>query len=64
MRKANCNVSRLLENRLADANMSEHDRNRALSVMRDAEAIVNAIVWAKDRVASFGALFLRPGLKN
>jgi hypothetical protein len=65
MRKANVTVSnRLLEKRLAETHMSEHDRNRALNVMRDAEAIADAIVWAKDKIASIGALFLKPGFKN
>ncbi len=65
MRKANVNVSnRLLEKRLAETHMSEHDRNRALNAMRDAEAIADAIVWAKDKIASIGALFLKPGFKN
>lgn len=62
MRKAN--VSCLLEKRLAEIHISEHDRNRALSVMRDAEEIVDAILWAKDKIASIGALFLKPGFKN
>jgi hypothetical protein len=44
--------------------MSEHDRDRALNVMREAEAIADAIVWAKDKIASIGALFLKPGFKN
>jgi hypothetical protein len=44
--------------------MSEHDRDRALNVMREAEAIADAIVWAKDKITSIGALFLKPGFKN
>ena len=65
MRKANVNVSnRLLEKRLAETHMSQHDRNRALNAMRDAEAIADAIVWAKDKITSIGALFLKPGFKN
>ena len=65
MRKANVTGSnRLLEKRLAESHMSEHDRNRALNAMRDAEAIADAIVWAKDKIASIGALFLKPGFKN
>ena len=65
MRKANVRVSnRLLETRLAESHMSEHDRTRALSAMRDAEAIADVIVWAKNKIASLGALFLKPGFKT
>jgi len=65
MRKANVTVSnRLLETRLAETHMSEHERDRALSAMRDAEAIADAIMWLKEKVASVGALFLKPGFKN
>ena len=64
MRKANLVSNRLLETRLAESHMSEHDRARALSAMRDAEAIAEVIVWAKNKIASIGALFLRPGFKN
>ena len=64
MRKANVNVNGLLEKRLAETYMSEHDRNHALNLLRDAEAIAEAIVWAKERIASVRALFLKPGFKN
>ena len=64
MRKANVNVNGLLEKRLAETNMSEHDRNHALKLMRDAETIADAIVWVKDRIASVRTLFLKPGFKN
>ena len=65
MRKANVTVSnRLLETRLAETHMSEHDRSSAMSAMRDAEAIADAIVWVKEKVASIGALFLKPGFKS
>lgn len=65
MRKANVTMSnRLLETRLTQAQMSEHDRNRALSAMRDAEAIADGILWVKEKIASIGAVFLKPGFKN
>ena len=62
MRKANSN--RLLETRLAETHMSAHERYRAMSAMRDAEAIADAIMWAKDKLTSIGAIFLKPGFKN
>ena len=61
MRKAKAG---LLERRLAETHLSEHERSRALNMMREAEAIADAIVWAKNRVASLGSLFLKPGFKN
>jgi hypothetical protein len=64
MRKANVNTSKLLEKRLAETNMSEHDRDHALNLMRDAEAIADAIVWVKEKIASVRGLFLKPGFKN
>ena len=59
MRKANSN--RLLETRLAETHMSDHQRHRALNAMRDAEAIADAILWAKEKI---GSMFVRPGFKN
>ena len=64
MRKANVSTYGLLEKRLAETHMSEHERNRVLILMRDAETVANAVVWVKDRIASLGALFLKPGFKN
>jgi hypothetical protein len=64
MRKANVNVNRLLEKRLAETRMSEHDRARALDALRFAEAIADGILWTKDKIASVGSLFLKPGFKN
>jgi hypothetical protein len=64
MRKANVTTIGLIEKRLAETSMNEHDRNHALKVMREAEAIVDAIVWLKEKIASVRGLFLKPGLKN
>jgi hypothetical protein len=65
MRKANVTVSnRLLETRLTEAHMNEHDRLRALNALRDADAIADAILWAKEKIASIGTVFLRPGFRN
>jgi len=44
--------------------MSELDRQRAINAMRDAEAIADAIVWVKEKVAALGNYFLKPGLKH
>ena len=65
MRKANEDMmSKVIEKRLAETKMSEYKRHRALELLRDAEAIAEAIVWVKQRVASLGAYFLKPGFKN
>ena len=63
MRKANVTYG-LLEKCLSETTMSEHDRNRVVSLMRDAEAVADAIVWIKDKIASVGSFFLKPGFKN
>jgi hypothetical protein len=44
--------------------LSEHERERVKYAMREAEAIVNAIFWVKDKMSSIGALVLKPGFKH
>ena len=46
------------------ARMSETERRAALIAMRNAEAIVNLIVWMKQRVSALGDFFLKPSLKH
>lgn len=50
--------------RLRQMRMSDADRERAAAALRQAEHLVDAIVWAKEKVAGFGNLFLKPGLKH
>jgi len=64
MRKAKCNTARLIEQRLAETQMSARDRDRALEIMRDADAFADAVVWVKEKFASLGELVLKPGFKN
>jgi len=65
MRKANCNIRNgPIAQRLAETRMSEYDRQRALDVLETAEHVANAVLWAKERIASFGTAFLKPGFKN
>ena len=60
MRKAN-----QVEKRLADVPMNEHERQRAIYALREAEAMIDAVVWIKDRIAALGATFLKkPVLKH
>ena len=64
MRKANRKtVNDAIYRRLAEVPMSDRDRERAISAIRHAEAIVDAVVWGKERIASLGAMLLKPGFK-
>src|SRR5688572_18029036 len=60
MRKANGNIT--IQKRLEELRMNEHDRQRAIFAIRDAEAIVDGVVWIKEKIASLGALVTKPGL--
>lgn len=65
MRKANrMRVNDAIYKRLAEVRMSERDRERATYAIQDAEAIVDAVVWVKERIASLGAILLKPGFKH
>ena len=65
MRKANGSPSdRLLEQRLAETHMSPRERDRALELMHEADKFADVIIWAKEKIASLGAIFLKPGFKN
>ncbi len=54
--------------RISVARMSESERQVALSAMRDAELIVDVIVWVTRKIEQVRAYlfrsFLRPGLKH
>ena len=65
MRKANRKrVNDAIYKRLAEVRMSERDRERAASAIRHAEVIVDAAFWVKERIASLGAVLLKPGFKH
>ena len=49
---------------IAELRISEHDRQRAKYALRDAEAIVEAVSWVKERIASLGTMLLKPGFKH
>ena len=45
--------------------MSEQERLVAINAMRDADAIVDAILWITRKVEQLGAaLFLKPSIKH
>ena len=64
MRKAN---ERVLDSgiyaRLRNVQMSEADRKDAVSALLTAELLVDAILWAKQKVADVGHAFLKPSLR-
>ena len=43
---------------LAEIWLCERERRRARHALRDAEAIADAAIWVKERVASLGAMLL------
>jgi hypothetical protein len=64
MRKANRKVNELIYRRLAEARMSNHERESAAYAFDSAEAIVDAIVWAKEKIAYFGTMLPGLGFKH
>jgi hypothetical protein len=45
--------------------MSAGERQVAINAMRDADTIVDAILWITNKVEQLGAmLFLKPGIKH
>jgi len=47
-----------------EARMGDADRRAAINALRQAEAIVDAMLWVKDKVAAVGTYFLKPSLKH
>lgn len=65
MRKANERaVDSAIYARIIEARMTEFDRHAALSTLRSAESVVDAIVWIMEKVAALGHFFLKPSLKH
>jgi len=64
MRKAN---ERVLDSgiyaRLRNVQMSAADREDAVSALLQAENIVDAILWVKQKFADVGHAFLKPSLR-
>ena len=45
--------------------MSEQERRVAINAMRDADAIVDAILWISNKIEQFtSSLFLKPSIKH
>jgi len=44
--------------------MTDAERDAAVKAMQNAETIVDAILWVRDRIAAVGNFFLHPSLKH
>ena len=49
---------------LAEMQLSDRARQRAIYALHDAELIVDAVFWVKERIASLGAALPKPGYKH
>ena len=65
MRKSN---ERVLDSgiyaRIREVQMSETDRQNAIVALRQAERMVDAYLWVKEKLAIVGNVFLKPSLKH
>ena len=59
-----CIAQGTIRRQLAEIQLSERDRQRAMYALRDAEAIFSALNWARDRIGSLGTLLLKPVFRN
>ena len=50
--------------RIREARISEADRQIAINAYRNAEQLVDLVVWMKEKVAALGNAFLKPSLKH
>ncbi|MBI1966061.1 MAG: hypothetical protein HYS46_07425 [Betaproteobacteria bacterium] len=49
---------------IGETRMSERDRQIAINSVRNAEAIVDVLVWVKNKVVALGDFLLKPSLKH
>jgi hypothetical protein len=50
--------------RLQSMQMSESDRQGAVTALEQAEQIAGAILWISEKFSEIGQVFLRPSLKH
>lgn len=50
--------------RLREIPMSRADREDAIHALQQAERVVDAIAWLKNRVVALGGVFLKPSFKH
>ncbi len=49
---------------ILEVQMSETDRQNAIAALRQAERMVDAYLWVKEKLAIVGHVFLKPSLKH
>ena len=58
-------IGSTIYDRINASRMSEAERQVAINAMRDAELVVDAIVWVTKKIEQLGArLFLKPSPKH
>ncbi len=58
------NIGSGIYRRIQEVQMSEIEREAALRALRNAEAMVDLLFWAKEKLTAVGAFFLKPSLKH
>ena len=58
------NIGSDVYRRIQEAQMSDIERQAAFRAMRNAEAMVDFLVWVKSKVTAAGTYFLKPSLKH
>ena len=64
MRNAKCSTCTVIYKRLSEMQLNERDRRAAMYAMRDGAAIAEGVIWVKDRIASLGAVLLKPSFRQ
>jgi hypothetical protein len=55
----------VIYDRISTVRMSDIERQTAINAMRDADAIVDAIMWITRKIEQLGAfLFMKPSVKH
>lgn len=64
-RKPQVKFGSVIYDRINTVQMSTTERQAAINAMRDADALVDALIWITRKVEQLGAfLFLKPGVKH
>ena len=50
--------------RIQEVQMSAADRQYSIDALRQAERMVDAFLWVKEKLADAGHVFLKPSLKH
>lgn len=64
MRQANCKTCSVIYKRLSEMQLGEYERRVAVYAMRDAEAIADAVIWVKEKIAALGAVLPKLGFRH